>query len=456
VLSVDDASNSIDVQDISSPTIATSNWTLRTPGGDDMFRRQANSQFNAVTGVTQAGDGSLWAAWTEPRNVVDSHGNLVSNGTQLPQPHIGVAHLLTSSNGSTHSAQLDNQTEYYNPGFGIALPDLTTDSAGEVAFSAYWGGGKYYANHAVGFLSGGFEWLADGFGTSDSYQGADLVKGNPYGDYETVRREAPPYGNCMVAASVINTFTQAVIKLAPDRPIFQFPPVSYPIFTIFSRPGVKCPPSFRTLPIGPLPTRAQPPPEPQASTVTLGCSPAGRAGTPMRFTGTLAPLLGGQQITITASGAASTSFSVQTGADGSFSATFTPPVAGQYQFAAGWSGNGQYAASSSTPCGVAVAPIATTLTLSCPTSPTAGAPFAVPGTLAPAIRGAPITLTYTSSDANTPPVTHGVTTASTGGFSDTAPASPVGTLTIAARFPGDPVHAQSNQSCTVNVVPIIP
>jgi hypothetical protein len=83
---IDDNSNSIDYQDIDSPTIATDDFSSNTPGGQDMLLHQSTVQGTAVTGLTQAGDGTVWAAWTE--------GRKLPNGTgQYAQPHVGVAVL---------------------------------------------------------------------------------------------------------------------------------------------------------------------------------------------------------------------------------------------------------------------------------------------------------------------------------------------------------------------------
>jgi hypothetical protein len=82
--------------------------------------------------------------------------------------------------------------------------------------------------------------VADALATSDNAQVGGLA-GDPVGDYETVRPMAPPHGDCLVAAGVVN------------RKDSQGKMVGYPVFTIFSRPGVKCPPGFVTLPIVGLP-----------------------------------------------------------------------------------------------------------------------------------------------------------------------------------------------------------
>lgn len=254
VVSVDDNANSLTINDLATPTIATSNWKTTTPGGDDMLLRQANSQGTAVTGVTQAGDGTLWTAWSEPRNIVDANRKLVSGAVQLAQAHIGVAVLQPANVSSSVFGQGQlmlflSQSEYANLTYALATPDLATDAGGEVAFTVDWGGGRYYANHAVGFLSGGFFGKIDAIATSDNQPGANnKLAGDPQGDYETVRADAPPYGNCLVAAGIINQASRGNAAIA----------VGNPVLTIFSRPGVKCPTRFFRLP-PPLNPKTTPP-----------------------------------------------------------------------------------------------------------------------------------------------------------------------------------------------------
>ena len=193
--------NIIDYQDLNSPTIATDNWTSNTPGGQDMLLHQSSSQGTAVTGVTQGGNGTLWAAWTEARKLPDGTA-------KYAQPHIGVADLepIPGHVGFT----LLTQHEYDNPSFTYSLPDLATDASGEVGFDVvFGGGGLYYADHAVGLLdprdhrTNAFEPVADAIGNTNNVQVGSL-SGDPVGDYETIRPMAPPYGDCFVAAGVVN------------------------------------------------------------------------------------------------------------------------------------------------------------------------------------------------------------------------------------------------------------
>ena len=112
----------------------------------------------------------------------------------------------------------------------------------------------------------------------------------------------------------------------------------------------------------------------------------------------------------------------------------------------------------SPPVSVAPPPETTSLQLACPSAAQAGQPYSVSGTLSPAIGGARITLTYTSSDTSVAPVTHTVFTGADGKFSDAGPndQTPQGTETIDAKYAGDASHSGSQMSCRFTVDPFIP
>jgi hypothetical protein len=95
-----------------------------------------------------------------------------------------------------------------------------------------------------------------------------------------------------------------------------------------------------------------------------------------------------------------------------------------------------------------------TITLTCPSSVAAGQTYAISGVLSPAVGAAPISVTYTSSNASATPVTHTVSTNSDGSFTDTAPSAPPGTETILARYAGDATHTATERSCSVTVQPV--
>jgi hypothetical protein len=363
VASIDDNSNVFSVQDIDEPTIANRNWTMTTPGGQDLLGRQVRSQNTAVTGVTQDGAGNLWVAWSEGRAIVNSSGTEVIPAGAPTQPHIAVATLsVTPSNPASISG--GTLSYLWNANHAFFLPDLTTGESGEVALTYYWGGGTHYLNHAVAFLSGGF--VSQTVASSNTDQSTtgnpgDNNFGNPAGDYKTVRRLPPPYGDCFVAAGVANRDENELVATSGTQAVV--PPiglarhVGLPVLTLFSRPGASCPHRFF------------PPPRP----------------------------------------------------------VIDPMVA---------------------------PPSDQTITLTCPSSARAGESYQISGALSPVVSGAPISITYSSSDAGVAPVTHNVSTNSDGTFTDTAPGAPAGTETITARYEGDSTHGAAEQSCTVQVEPV--
>ncbi len=300
VASIDDNSNVILTQDIPEPTVADHNWAMTTPGGDDMMARQAASQATQITGVTQDGDGTLWAAWSQGRGVVDRKGNVVTPVGQPTQPHIAVAVLSVAhpQTGQPPVIASKHRWSYWNVNYALAMPDLATTAAGEVAIVFDWGGGTQYLNHAVGFLSGGLVDQTVALGNSDPTQ-----KGDPAGDYQTVRPEPPPQGNCLVAAGAVNQGTN----------------VGYPVFTVFSRIGVKCTTRFITPPVTPSPPIG---PIAQPTTLTLTCPGTVNAHQRYTISGTLSPALGGAPVTLTyrssASGTTPVTHTVSTSSSGTF------------------------------------------------------------------------------------------------------------------------------------------
>lgn len=183
IASVDDDSNYVLVQDIKDRTIADHNWTMTTPGGDDLLDRQADSQASQVATVTQDRDGNLWAAWSEGRDVVDKNGNVVPRTGAPTQPHIAVVVLSVKhpKTGPPPVIALKSHWLYWHFSFALAMPDLATTASGDVAMVYDWGGGSQYLNHAVGFLNGGFASVTVAESTADP-----TWAGNPAGDYQTV------------------------------------------------------------------------------------------------------------------------------------------------------------------------------------------------------------------------------------------------------------------------------
>jgi Bacterial Ig-like domain (group 3) len=102
-------------------------------------------------------------------------------------------------------------------------------------------------------------------------------------------------------------------------------------------------------------TVTSPPPGATATSLTLTCpSSSYTPGSAIPLSGALNPPLSNRTITITVSGAASSSIATTTRSDGSYTASYTPSHDGQYTFVASYAGEPGYQPSSSPPCTVQV------------------------------------------------------------------------------------------------------
>ncbi|MFL5898739.1 MAG: hypothetical protein ACJ76D_09815 [Solirubrobacterales bacterium] len=338
VASIDDDANYLLVQDIKDQTIADRDWSMTTPGGDDLLNRQSVSQGTQISGVTQDGEGNLWAAWSEGRDIRKDGREFTPSGAPT-QPHIAVVALSVKhpKTGPPPVIALKSHWAYWNVNYALAMPDLATTASGDVAFVYDWGGGTRYLNHAVGFVNGGFSSVTVAESTADPTQ-----KGNPAGDYQTVRPLAPPYGDCLYAAGVVNGTGK----------------VGSATLTLFSRSGVNC--RFKALPVQPPPPTTIKPPTVQAATsLALNCPGQVPAGQPYEIGGFLNPALVGLPISIaytSSSGGSPAAHTVSTGTYGHFADTAPPGPAGTETVDAKFAGNADYGPSEAI-CHVAIEPV---------------------------------------------------------------------------------------------------
>jgi hypothetical protein len=369
VASIADNSNVFRLQDVAEPTVANQDWTMLTPGGQDLLGRQSRSQNTAVTGVTQDGAGNLWVTWSEGRAIVQNGRNVIPAGGPT-QPHIAVVTLHFSS-GDTISG--GTKGFLWNSNYAFFLPDLATNASGEVGLTFDWGGGTSYLNHAVAFLSGGFVSVTvAGSNTDQSTTGmaGDNNLNNPAGDYQTIRPLPAPYGDCFVAAGNINhddvievVAAQAAQPVqAVALPIFGGAKhVGLPVFTLFSRPGATCPIRFFPVPPVPLPPVLPPiAPEPTGETITLTCPGSVAAGQTYPISGALSPPIGAAPISVTYTSSASATpavtHNVTTNSDGNFTDTAPGAPAGTETILASFAGDETHAAAERT-CSVTVQPV---------------------------------------------------------------------------------------------------
>ncbi len=343
VASIDDNANYLQVQDVKDQTIADRDWKMTTPGGDDLLDRQSTSQGTQTTGVTQDGEGNLWAAWSEGRKIRKDGKEVTPKGAPT-QPHIAVVTLSVKHPklGPPPVLALKSHWMYWNFNFALMMPDLATTTSGDVALVYDWGGGTAFLNHAVGFLNGGWSSITVAESTDDP-----TWMGNPAGDYQTVRPLAPPYGNCLYAAGDVNGAGK----------------VGSPTLTLFSRSGVSC--KIRGLPpvdTNPLPPVTVKPPEVQTQTsLALNCPGPGKvpAGQPHEISGFVNPVLIGLTISITytsTEGGAPVTHTVLTGPFGQFTDTAPPQPAGTETVDARFAGSADYGPSQAT-CSVPIEPV---------------------------------------------------------------------------------------------------
>jgi hypothetical protein len=185
------------------------------------------------------------------------------------------------------------------------------------------------------------------------------------------------------------------------------------------------------------------------------CPTNATVGTPIALSGGLSPALAERTVTLTVSGAASSSLSATTQGNGSYSSTtYVPSTPGQYTIVASYSGETGYSPSKSTPCTVnaaAAPPVGTVLTLGCPpANVNPGSPISLSGALSPPLGGRPITITLTGPS----PTGASATTQPDGSYQAMATAPPKpGQYTIVAHYAGEPGYLPSDSPpCSVMVV----
>jgi hypothetical protein len=150
--------------------------------------------------------------------------------------------------------------------------------------------------------------------------------------------------------------------------------------------------------------------------------------------------------------------------DGSYSIATKIDEPGRWTFVALFAGDSDHAASRSTACSIVIStpkmtppppgPVATTLSLRCPTQVAVGSAVAISGTLSPAAAGGTVTIIYRYQDAQAhlQTITHQVLVAAGGGYSDSATANTAGSWTIQGSFPGRAGYfASQSPACSTAV-----
>lgn len=160
---------------------ANSDYTSKAPDGQYWYAPRPKAD-NITSAVHRPGE--LWFAWTAARDAT------------FAQPYVIIAKLGDSS------FDVSSELEVWNSNNAFAYPALAVNSAtSEVAISLLWGGGgKFYMNHAVGFLGDFVVWIttssdatfslnkAGTMACDDASGGAVKGRCTRSGDYLSLRR----------------------------------------------------------------------------------------------------------------------------------------------------------------------------------------------------------------------------------------------------------------------------
>ncbi|MEL7531829.1 MAG: hypothetical protein AAFN10_11000 [Bacteroidota bacterium] len=143
------------------------------PDGTDWLSFDANKNYifgNVING------NNLWFAW------------LAGPGGGFPQSHVQMVRI------NTDTWNAEEQVQIWNEDFAFGYPYLSTNSTGEIGMSVGFGGGSFYASHAVGVWGDFVVYYPK---LSDRCT-------NRWGDYNTARR-ATQNPQDWVAGGYVNT-----------------------------------------------------------------------------------------------------------------------------------------------------------------------------------------------------------------------------------------------------------
>jgi hypothetical protein len=178
-----DGSNQYSWNNHTHNNYSNSDYTSKAPDGQYWYAPRPKGD-NVTSAAHRPGE--VWFAWTAGRD------------TNFPHPYVIIAKLNESN------LNVFDELEVWNPDHTYAYPALAVNSdSSEVAISLMWGGGgKFYMNHAAGFLGDFVVWIttsSDVTFTVDSTQpgvvGCDNASGGMVsgrctrsGDYLSLRR----------------------------------------------------------------------------------------------------------------------------------------------------------------------------------------------------------------------------------------------------------------------------
>jgi hypothetical protein len=180
----------------------------------------------------------------------------------------------------------------------------------------------------------------------------------------------------------------------------------------------------------------------QPAQLSLTCPKTAAPGDTVHVTGSLTPVRGGVPVAFDLGGDVTV---VETSTGGAFSTDIKAGAAGTLTVGASFQGTAGLQDADASPCSIAVvqAPVQATLSLTC-TGGGPNTPFTVSGSLAPAVSGASVSLTYRGPQGETSART--AMTNASGAFSDrTVTPDLPGRWTVSAS------GAAATASCTVTV-----
>ena len=164
-------------------------------------------------GIFGGASKELWFAWMAGRGQATTPlGCLLSElfRTGFPQSHIELVRI----DASNPTFSLMEQNAIWNPTIAFGYPSLTTNLSLEIALSLGFGGGGFYATHAVGFWG---DFVV--YTTSNNDTGISR-----WGDYVTVRPASP--NPDLLSATGFGTL--AATGYNPTYTLFGRPPVPPP------------------------------------------------------------------------------------------------------------------------------------------------------------------------------------------------------------------------------------
>lgn len=194
---------------------------------------------------------------------------------------------------------------------------------------------------------------------------------------------------------------------------------------------------------------------PKASSISCSVSSNNiTIGNSVAISGLINPSRSNVSVTLSynSNGSANTIVTVVSSSDGSYSYSWKPASAGNYQMTASWQGDSLYTGATSDSVSVVVNKISTSISCKSSSSDiTQGDNITISGAISPPVSGKNVTLTYTKPDGNTT-VTRVALTGADGSYSDSYMPDTSGSWSFKASWGGDSEHqAAATGSASFNV-----